>query len=350
MRVAFLEPLDRVAQDMPPKFLGDHDVLIAPAPGELPAGYQDADAIVWSKTPIDAEFIDAMPNLKLLQRLGKFRATGDASRAFEKGIPVSVLPHGTSGRVAEHTYTLLVGLFRQLIRSHTAVVENQNPSGLAPEEQIPGNTPGLNWSRLAGLQSIQYKTIGIAGFGEIGACLAQFLRPFNCRVLYYKRGQLTPEEEAFYGISYASFEDLLKTSDAVCNLVPVSEPTRGMFGEKEFGLMKPTAYFVNTGRAWTTDENALAKALTEGTIGGAGIDVFSYEPLQPGHPLQHAPRTLFTPHTAGGGGNENVSIGGLMGWTDTFERIAENLRRVEAREPVLSPMGEHDPLPTGASR
>ena len=61
MRVAFLEPLDRVAQDMPPKFLGDHDVLTAPAPGELPAGYQDADAIVWSKTPVDAAFIDAMP-------------------------------------------------------------------------------------------------------------------------------------------------------------------------------------------------------------------------------------------------------------------------------------------------
>ena len=72
--------------------------------------------------------------------------------------------------------------------------------------------------------------------------------------------------------------------------------------------------------------------------------------LFPGNPLQHSPRTLFTPHTAGGGGNENVSIGGLMGWTDTFERIAENLRRVAAKEPVLSPMGQHDPLPTGASR
>jgi phosphoglycerate dehydrogenase-like enzyme len=348
MRVAFLEPLDAVAKDMPGQFLADHDVLIAPARDQLPDGYETAEAVVWSRTPVDAAFIDGLPNLRFMQRLGRFRAVGDASRAFEKGIPVSVFPHGTSGRVAEHTFALLIGLFRQIIRSHNAVVENQNPTGLAPEEQIPGNIPGLNWSRLAGLQSMQYKTIGIVGFGEIGAHLSLLLQPFNCRVLYNKRSPLTPEQESYFRVSYASFEDLMSQSDGVCDLVPVSEPTRGMFGEKEFALMKPTAYFVNTGRAWTTDEAALARALANGTIGGAGIDVFSYEPLQEGNPLQHAPKTLFTPHTAGGGGNERVSIGGLGGWTDVFERLRENLRRVEAKEPVLSPMLPTDPPPGGA--
>jgi glyoxylate reductase len=347
MRIAFLEPLDNVARDMPAQFLADHDVLVAPAQGEPPDGYQSAEAAIWSRTPVDAALIDSMPGLRFMQRLGRFRALGDASRAFEKGIPVSVLPHGTSARVAEHTFHLILGLFRQVIRSHNAVVENANPTGLEPEEQIPGNTPGLNWSRLAGLQSIQYKTVGIVGFGEIGAVLAGFLRSFNCRVLYNKRGPLTPEQEAFFNISYASFEDLLAESDAVCDLVPVAEPTRGMFGEAEFARMKPSAYFVNTGRAWTTDEAALARALEGGVIAGAGIDVFSYEPLQPGNPLQHAPNTLFSPHTAGGGGNERVSIGGLGGWTDTFLRLAENLHRVEANEAVISPLLPTDPPPGG---
>ncbi len=347
MRIAFLEPLDNVAKNMPAQFLADHDVLVGPAPGEMPAHYEDAEVVVWSRTAVDAALIDGMPNLKLMQRLGRFRALGDASRAFEKGIPVSVLPHGTSGRVAEHTFTLLLGLFRQVLRSHNAVIDNLNPVKLEPVEQIPGNTPGLNWSRLAGLQSMQFKTIGIVGFGEIGANLATFLRPFNCRVLYNKRGPLTSEQDAFFNVTYASLEDLLRDSDAVCDLVPVSESTRRMFGEREFVMMKPTGYFVNTGRAWTTDEEALARALRDGTIAGAGIDVFSYEPLQPDNPLQHAPNTLLTPHTAGGGGNERVSIGGLGGWTDTFERIRENLRRVEAGEPILSPLGPNDPPPGG---
>ena len=345
MRVAFMEPLDAVAKDMPAEFLAGHDVSIAPAAGETPEGWQDAEAIVWSRWPVDRDFIEGLPRLRFMQRLGRFRARGDAAAAFERKLPVSVLPHGTSGRVAEHTFALILGLFRGLLLSHNAVIAGRNPDGIEPIEQKPGNQPGLNWTRLPGLQSLHFKTVGIAGFGEIGACLARLLRPFDCTVLYYKRTPLTPEQERFWGVRYASFDELLATSDAVSNLVPVSDATRGMFGAREFGLMKPTAYFVNTGRAATTDEDALVKALSDKQIAGAGIDVFSYEPLPRDHPILGLPNVLLTPHTAGGGGNERVSIGGLGGWTDTFQRLRENLRRVEAGEPVLSPMGASDPPP-----
>ena len=345
MRVAFMNPLDAVAKDMPSQFLTGHEVTVAPAAGEAPEGWQEAEAIVWSRWPVDRGFIDGLPNLRFMQRLGRFRAQGDATAAIERGIPVSVLPHGTSGRVAEHTLALLMGLFRGLIASHHAVIDGRNPDGIEPIEQKPGNPPGLNWTRLPGLQSLQFKTVGIAGFGEIGACLALLLRPFNCRVLYFKRTPLTAQQERFYGVAYAGFEELLGASDAVCNLVPVSDATRGMFGAPEYSQMKRTAYFVNTGRAATTDEAALVAALADGTIAGAGIDVFSYEPLPREHPILKLSNVLLTPHTAGGGGNERVSIGGLGGWTDTFERLSENLRRVEAGEPVLSPMGATDPAP-----
>src|SRR5439155_15573532 len=122
--------------------------------------------------------------------------------------------------------------------------------------------------------------------------LALLLAPFNCSILYNKRSRLTEAEERFFGVTYASFEDLLRQSDAVANLVPVSEETKAMFGEREFGLMKPTAFFVNTGRAWSTDEIALARALSEGKIAGAGIDVFSFEPLPRGHPFLTTPNML----------------------------------------------------------
>jgi glyoxylate reductase len=344
MKVAFLDPLDGLASELMPNYLHDQEVLVAPAAGQAPEGWQDAEAVVWSRWPVDRAFIESLPRLRYMQRLGRFRAKGDASAALERKIRVSVLPHGTSGRVAEHTFVLILGLFRRLIASHESVLDGRNPANLEPAEQ-PRGTPGLNWARLPGIQSLHFKTVGIAGFGEIGACLALLLAPFNCRVLYNKRSRLTEAEERFFGVTYASFEDLLAQSDAVSNLVPVSEETRAMFGEREFGLMKPSAYFVNTGRAWSIDEAALARALSEGKIAGAGIDVFSYEPPLPGNPLLQAPNVLLTPHTAGGGGTPERVIGGLGGWMDTFERIRENIRRVEAGEPVLSPMGPGDPQP-----
>lgn len=96
---------------------------------------------------------------------------------------------------------------------------------------------------------MQLKTIGIVRFGEKGANLAAFLRPFNCHVLYNKREPLTSDQEAFFNVSNAPIEDLLKESDAVRDLVPVSESTRRMLGEREFAMLKSAAYFVNTGRS-----------------------------------------------------------------------------------------------------
>ncbi|HLF77456.1 MAG TPA: NAD(P)-dependent oxidoreductase, partial [Dehalococcoidia bacterium] len=325
----------------------DHEVMAAPAKGELPEGWQSAETVVWSQWPVDAALIAAMPNLRFMQRIGRFRAQGDPAAALQRGIPVSVLPHGTSGRVAEHTLALIMGLFRGLLASHESVLKGTNPAGLAPTPQL-GGPPGLNWARLPGLQSLFLKTIGIAGFGEIGACLALLLRPFGCRVLYHKRTPLTHEQEAYFGVTYASLDELLSTSDAVCDLVPVSDATRSMLGGREFGLMKPSAYFVNTGRAATTDEEALVAALSEGRIAGAGLDVFSLEPLPTDHPFTRLPNVLLTPHTAGGGGTPERVVGGLGGWIDTFERLAENLRRVQAGEPVINPMLPTDPTPGGA--
>jgi phosphoglycerate dehydrogenase-like enzyme len=146
-------------------------------------------------------------------------------------------------------------------------------------------------------------------------------------------------------VTYASFDDLLRQSDAVVNLIPVTDATRGTFGRTQFEAMKPAAFFINTGRGPTADEAAMIDALREGRIAGAGLDVFDLEPLPPGHPLTTLDNVILTPHTAGG--TPQGAPGGYAGWTDTFVYLRENIRRVEAGEPVLNPVRLGDPQPGG---
>jgi phosphoglycerate dehydrogenase-like enzyme len=333
MLVLFLDPLPPVAQGMPEQFLGGHEVLVGQASGPLPEGWQSAKAIVWSQRALDASTISSMPQLRLLQRIGFYRATGDVSQLASPEVRVSVLPHGTAARVAEHTLALIMGLVRGLVPSHQSVVEGSNPLGYTPEERV-GATPTVNWAQVPNLQSLWFKKVGIVGFGEIGSVLAQLLRPFRCDVVYFKRTRLTDAEETGFGVSYSSLDDLLATSDIVCNLLPTNDATRGLLGASKLALMKKTGFFINTGRAATTDEKALIELLRRGKIAGAGLDVFDLEPLPPGHPLVGLPNVLLTPHTAGG--TPSGAVNGLAGWTDTFRAIAENLRRVEAGEPLLT--------------
>ena len=342
MRIAFLEPLSPPANTMPPRLIPDHEVLVPTTADALPEGWRDADAAVWSRWPVDAALIGQMPRLRFMQRLGVFRANGDVTAALERGIPVSVLAHGTAARVAEHNLALILGLMRGLLASHRAVVEGDNPAGMEPMERI-GSTPTVNWARVPGLQTLHLKTIGIAGFGEIGANLALMLRPFNCRVLYNKRTPLSAAQEAYYGVQYASLDEVLEDGDVVVNLLPTTDATRGALGARQFALMKDSAFFVNTGRGVTIDEDALADHLRAGRIAGAGLDVFALEPLPPGHAITTLSNVLLTPHTAGG--TPQGEVNGMAGWTDTFERIGENIRRVERGQPVINPLRPGDPQP-----
>jgi phosphoglycerate dehydrogenase-like enzyme len=342
MKIAFLEPVEGIARELITQHFAPDDLLIAPNKETLPEGLEAAEVVVWSNWPLDGALIESLPKLRLLQRLGRFRARGDVTAALERGIPISVLPHGTSGRVAEHVVALIMGLMRGLLRSDQAVREGQNPAGMTPLERI-GSTPTVNWAQVAGLESLYFKTVGIAGFGEIGAVVALHLQSFGCRVLYNKRTPLSPEQERYFGVTHASFEDILTMSDVVVDLVPVSDATRGLFGRAQFEAMKPSAFFINTGRGPTANEDALLRALAEHRIAGAGLDVFDLEPLPPGHALIQLDNVLLTPHTAGG--TPQGAVNGLAGWTDTFTYLRENIRRIEAGEPVLNPMRAGDPQP-----
>jgi phosphoglycerate dehydrogenase-like enzyme len=334
MLVAFLDPIEPRLADFPATYLPGHEVIAAPESGKLPDGIEAAEAVVWSSYPVDAALIDSLQRLRLMQRIGVTRAKGDPSRALTKGIPVAVTPWGVSDRVALHTLALTLAVLRRIVDGHHAVHAGLNPEGLPPIEQV-GMTPTINWVRWQDVETLNDKTVGIIGFGEIGACFARMLPPFNCRVLYNKRHRLGAEHEAHWGVEYAALDDLLRQSDVVVSFVPYTEESRKMLGARELRLMKPSAIFVNTGRGNTVDEAALVEALRERRIRAAGLDVYAVEPLPLDSPLLALENVVLTPHTAGG----------VHGWINTFERIAENLRRVEAGRPVLYPLGAADPPP-----
>jgi glyoxylate reductase len=149
------------------------------------------------------------------------------------------------------------------------------------------------------------KTVGLIGFGRIGRGMVPSLKAFEMNVLYTKRTRLATEEEQELGIDWcADKDDILRRADYVCLLVNYNPTTHKLIGEREFKLMKPTAFFINTGRGRLVDEPALIRALQDKTIAGAGLDVFWDEPPVTHH--THVPEEFFkmdnvvlTPHNGG---------------------------------------------------
>jgi phosphoglycerate dehydrogenase-like enzyme len=319
VKVIFLNPVEERLKEFPGRYLPapEFETFVPGADGGLPDDLGDFEAAVYWSASVDRDLIDRMPGLRLIQRVGQYRGGGELSAAYDRGVIVSVTPYGVLARVAQHTLSMMLMLARQMVPSHQAVVDGTNTIGMQPE-YAKERPVAFNWAGIQSIGSLYDKTLGIVGFGEAGSVLAQLVQPFDMEVLYYKRRRLTPGQERFYGVEFAELDELLGRSDYVASFVPYLDENRGMLGEREFGLMKPGSYFVNTGRANTTDEQALIRALSNGRLAGAGLDVFSYEPLPNDTPFRDQPNVVLTPHTAGGVG----------GWVDTFERIARNLRLV----------------------
>ncbi len=331
MHVCFLDPLEERISELPERYLSGHAIYRANGDAGAVPGQTEA-LITWSDR-LDRALLNRLSSLRFVQRIGYFRGGGDPSAssgqvltaAAERGVATSVWPHGVLNRVAMHTLMFMLALSRKLIPSHEATAEGINEIGMEPAfaDQRP---VAMNWPKVANVDSPFNKTLGIVGFGEAGACLARHVRPLDMEVLYYKRTRLSPAREQFYGVEHAPLDDLLRQSDFVATFVPYTKENERSFGAREFGLMKPTAFFLNTGRANTTDEGALIGALRSGRIAGAGLDVFAYEPLPPDNVLPTLTNVVLTPHNAGGVG----------GWHDAFERISANLRRVEAGRPPVT--------------
>jgi glyoxylate reductase len=322
MQVCFLDKLEDRIRDFPSQYLGAHDVSLADGdPSAVPGGTQAL--ITWSDL-LDEALVSRLSQLKLVQLIGYFRGV-DLAPAKAAGAHVAVWPRGVSNRVAMHATTFMLALSRQLLASHQATVAGENEAGFEPA--ITDNrAAAMNWPMIHDVDTPANKTLGIIGFGEIGSCLARQARTYDMDILYFKRTRMSSERERFFNVTYSPLDDLLRQSDYVASAVPWSPESDKMLGAREFGLMKPSAYFINVGRGNTVDEGALIEVLRTRAIRGAGLDVYSIEPVPAGHPVLSLDNVVYTPHNAGGVG----------GWHDVFTRISRNLDLVSAGRPPVS--------------
>jgi phosphoglycerate dehydrogenase-like enzyme len=243
----------------------------------LVAALDGADVVMAmrERTRFDRELLARLPDLKLLITTGLRNASIDLQAAAEHGVTVS----GTSGpptrAPAEMAWALILALARHLPEEDAAVREGR-------------------WQHTVGTDLLG-ATLGLAGLGRIGHQMAHIAQAFGMDVIAWSQ-HLDPAVAAEAGVRAVSKADLFGSADVVSVHLMLSDRTRGLIGENELRSMKPTAYLINTSRGPIIDAAALLRALNEGWIAGAGLDVYDTEPLPADDPLRHAPRTVLTPH------------------------------------------------------
>jgi len=231
--------------------------------------------VMRERTPFPRSLIEKLPDLKLIVTTGLKNASIDVAAAKERGVLVC----GTEG--AKHpTAELAVGLMLDLARHISA--ENARMKAGEP------------WQATVGADLFGH-TLGIIGLGNLGQRVAKVGQAFGMKVIAWSPN-LTPERCQEHGVAYATKADLFQKSDFVTIHLVLSDRTRGLVSATDLGMMKPTAYLINTSRGPIVDEAALIAALKNRTIAGAGLDVFDVEPLPQDHALRKLSNVVLTPH------------------------------------------------------
>lgn len=247
---------------------------------------------------LDARLLERATSLTLIQRAGTNVSNIDIKAAAARGIHVATLPMHIDIAVAEHALTLMLGLARRVTEADEAVRSGAyRKLGLRPLK-TDENTIVTNWMGYTSIPTLFGRTLGIIGFGEIGQMLAARATGLGMHVLYYQRSKLAAESSA--AARYADLEKLITESDFISLHVPLTADTYRLVDDDFLRKMQPTAFLVNVSRGPVVDEAALRKALVAGRIAGAGLDVFSTEPLSAESDLLTAPNLLLSPHTASG--------------------------------------------------
>jgi lactate dehydrogenase-like 2-hydroxyacid dehydrogenase len=267
-----------------------------------PAGALDgARYLISDRTgTIGADLLSAAPAIALVVRLGAFSFDIDLEAARAADVAVCRWPLAGAARVAEHVVLQILALAHRLNSAQSIVMEAGN---WGESRRTDENIFAFNWSGMEGA-GLSGRTIGVLGFGEIGAELARRLSGWETTVLYHKRRRLPPVVETDLGIRYAEQGDLLAGSDVVVNLLPYTGATDLLIGTSAIAGMKDGAWLVSCGSGATVDEAAAAAALESGRLAGVALDTFEWEPVAADNPLVRLARrgenVVLTPHVAGG--------------------------------------------------
>jgi D-3-phosphoglycerate dehydrogenase len=241
----------------------------------------DVDGIIIrANGRVSRRIMEAAPRLKVVGRHGVGIDNIDRKAAAELGITVVNTPDANLESVAEQCVGMMLILAKRIVEADKALRAGDWDSRY----------------RLTGIE-LYGKTLGVVGFGRIGQRVAEICRAFAMPVLYYDVIAY-PEAEVSLGAQRVSLEDLLAASDFVSVHVPLVPATQGLINEAALKRMKPTAYLINSARGPVVDQAALLRALQEGWIAGAGLDVFDPEPLPADSPILKLDNVAVTPHMA----------------------------------------------------
>ena len=283
-----------VFRELPPDQLARltavHDVTVANPrlPEQLPAfqsALATAEGLIGSSYKLDKALLAGAPQLRVISSVSVGVDNYDLAALAERGILLCHTPGVLTETTADTVFSLIMATSRRLVELAALVREGR-------------------WTRNIGDDlfgcDVHGKTLGLLGFGRIGQAVARRAAlGFGMPVLYHSRRpvDLAGDAPDLVGkAAHTPLDELLARADIVAAVLPLSDATQGLMGEREFGLMKPGAIFVNGGRGATVDETALLNALNDGILRAAGLDVFTTEPLPMESPLRTHPRVTALPH------------------------------------------------------
>src|SRR5262245_1306048 len=285
----------------------------ATSEGDLSANCAEADVVLaFGLFPFTDRVFGALPRLRFRQQCSVGYDRVDVGSATRHGVMVANSPRFCLEEVSDHAAMLILACARKLPQQLHAAARSgwDRPAAVA---------------QMGSVFRMRGRTLGFVAFGKIARLTAEKLRGFGLRYLahdpYLSAAAVRP-----WDVDLVSLDELCRRSDFVSMHALLNPSTRHLLGEAQFRAMKPTAYFVNTSRGATVDEAALARALREGWIAGAALDVMESEPPVAGNPLLSMPNVLLTPHTAG------LSVDSLA--QNRAETIAEVLRVLAGEWPI----------------
>ena len=258
-------PVDVYTDKLPPERLRSYAILIA----------------LRERTRFDAAFFEALPELELIAQTGNHAYHVDMAAATKAGVLVGMASSDieTMGFIARSTIELTFGLMLAVLR------------------RIPQTDQAMRrgeWPSFAG-RTLAGKKLGVLGLGRIGREIAQLAQAFRMQVLAWGP-TLTAERAARSGATFLELDALLEEADIVTVQLKLSEDSRGLLNEQRLRRIGPDGVLINTARGAIVDERALARVLAEGALGGAGLDVFTEEPLAPDSPLRRLDNVVLTSH------------------------------------------------------
>ena len=275
----------------------------------LYAPLEEAEVLVSTfDKPVSREMIASMPYLRLITNFGAGFNNIDLEACRERGIRVTNTPKPVIEPTAELAFALMIDVARRVSEFDRAIRQ-----GTCQPMAVMNNLS----------HSLYGKTLGILGMGRIGQALARRAKASGMKILYCNRHQLSADIEALYEATYVDFQTLLQDSDFLSLNLPYTPEVHHIIGKPELGMMKRTAYLINTARGAHVDEAALVEALRSGIIAGAALDVYEFEP-KISEALLTLPNVVLSPHTG---------TGTMEGRIAMCENVCDNILAFIANQP-----------------